>query len=73
METSVLKMIFDMQSNKTATINLSDPKSGLTRAEVMTAMGAIVDGSFITLNGLDVVSVKDAYIYTTNKITLPDD
>lgn len=71
--TSVLKMLFEMTGGKTVTINLADPKTGLMRNEVMTAMGAIVDGSVLIYNNLDVVSAKDAYIYTTNKVELPDE
>lgn len=69
----VLKMSFAMQGGKSLTMSLEDPKANLTRAEVMTAMNAIVDGSVITYNGLDVVNADKAYIYETNTVELPDD
>lgn len=71
--TSVLKMTWDLMGGGTITWNMPDPKVNLTRPEVVTAMNAVVDGTIIIKNGLEAVTMKDAYIYQTNKIEIPDE
>lgn len=72
--TSVLKMTWDLTGNNgTITWNLPDPKSGLTLDEARNVMNMVIDGQIIMKNGLDTSTIKDVYIYQTNRVELPDE
>ena len=47
-----LKMVFAVGDAKTATFSLAEPKDGLTKAEVQTALDEMVEKKAITVFGL---------------------
>lgn len=67
----VLKMIWETNSGKNFTVNLKDPSTTKATAEAIGNWmnGAVIDNVFL-VNGQGLNSVKDSYIYTTNKISL---
>ena len=46
-----LKMVFAVGDAKTATLSLAEPKDGLTKAEVQTALDEMVEKKAITVGG----------------------
>lgn len=71
--TRVLKMIFEnTRTGKTATWTLSDPASTITQMSVATVMNNMIVNEVIIVDtdtGTN-LEIKDAYIYTTEKIEL---
>lgn len=60
-----LSMTFKTAEGKIFTMNVDEPKDGLTEAEVRAVMDAVVaENAFNTSSG-DVVAVKSAEIVTT--------
>ncbi|WP_294159340.1 DUF2922 domain-containing protein [uncultured Selenomonas sp.] len=66
----VLKIVFDLKDDKTATYSLADPKDGLTKNEVQTATTAMLAKDFVLSGGTLATGVKDAYIQQNERIEL---
>ena len=69
--TSTLKTVLNLgDTGKTLTLSLPDPKDGLTRAEVDTAMAKAIDNDLISVNGNIASSIKKAYIHREEDVEL---
>lgn len=66
----VLKMLFTVESGKTCTFSIEDPKDGLTKAEVGGVMNEMITDEAILYNNSEATKIKDAYIYETNTVAL---
>ena len=66
----VLKMLFTVESGKTCTFSIEDPKTGLTKTEVDTVMNEMIEDQAILYNNSEATEIKDAYIYETNTVAL---
>ena len=66
----VLKIVFDLKDDKTATYSIPDPKDGLTKNEVQTAASAMIAKDFVLSGGTLAQNVKDAYIQQNERIEL---
>ena len=66
----VLKMTFLMEGKKTLTYSLADPKDGLTKAEVQTALDEMVEKKAITVGGAPITGVKEFYILSSERSEL---
>lgn len=58
-----LKMVFAVGDAKTTTLSLAEPKDGLTKAEVQTALDEMVAKQAIT-------GVKDFYVLSSERSEL---
>ena len=67
---STLKMQLSLDGDKTMTLSLLDPKSGLTRAEVTTCLQEIIDKQALVQNGAFPVAVKEIYIENVENVAL---
>lgn len=65
-----LKMIFQTEAGKTATLSLAEPKDGLTKAEVQTALDEMVEKKAITVGGAPITGVKDFYVLSSERSEL---
>lgn len=65
-----LKMIFQTEAGKTATLSLAEPKDGLTKAEVQTALDEMVGKKAITVGGAPITGVKDFYVLSSERSEL---
>ena len=65
-----LKMIFQTEAGKTATLSLAEPKDGLTKAEVQTALDEMVAKQAITVGGAPITGVKDFYVLSSERSEL---
>lgn len=68
--TRVLKMVFQLPGSKTMTWTLIDPVTGLTKTRVETGLNDMLAESMIEVNGVEPESIKELYIYETNKVDL---
>lgn len=68
--TSKLKIVFEMDDEKTHTISLLDPKENLSRTDVVTCGNLIISKEAIVKNNASPVSVKDAYIDKSERLEL---
>lgn len=65
--TDQLYMIFGLDNDKTYTLKLSDPKTGLTLTEVNQASEAMLTKEAIKVGGSAIIELKDAYEYKVTK------
>lgn len=65
-----LKMLFVIESGKTCTFSVDDPKNGLTKTEVDDVMNEMIEDRAILYNNSEATNIKDAYIYETNTVAL---
>lgn len=65
-----LKIVFEMDDEKTHTISLLDPKANLARTDVITCGNLIISKEAIVKNNASPVSVKDTYIDKQERIEL---
>ena len=65
-----LKMVFAVGDAKTATFSLAEPKDGLTKAEVQTALDEMVAKQAITVGGAPITGVKDFYVLSSERSEL---
>lgn len=62
-----LKLIFKTRKGSTTTFTLADPKPGITKGEIETAMQVVIDKNiFESVNG-DLVSLVSAKIVETEE------
>lgn len=61
-DSRTLKMVFDVDGSKSWTLSLADPKTGLTKSEVVMTANLIVEKEFFIASGLPVAALKDTYI-----------
>lgn len=70
---SSLKMVFNIGSTgKTHTLSIADPKTNLQKATVLAAANEIIAKSAIMVDETAVSTLKEAYIYTTERTELPE-
>ena len=65
-----LKMVFAVGDAKTATLSLAEPKDGLTKAEVQTALDEMVAKQAIMVGGAPITGVKDFYVLSSERSEL---
>lgn len=65
-----LKMVFAVGDAKTATLSLAEPKDGLTKAEVQTALDEMVAKQVIKVGGAAITGVKEFYILSSERSEL---
>lgn len=65
-----LKMVFAVGDAKTATLSLAEPKDGLTKAEVQTALDEMVAKGAIVVGGAPITGVKDFYVLSSERSEL---
>ena len=63
---STLKMIFNLDNQKTTTFSLADPKTGLTADEIRGVADDIVARKAFVVNDAFPASLKRAYIQDTS-------
>lgn len=69
-DTKKLSMIFTLDNGDELKYTLADPKDGLTKAEVDTAMQKMIDTQAIIKKGHKASAIKEAYITVTTQSTL---
>lgn len=67
---NTLKMIFEMDDEKSHTISLKNPKTGLTKAQVDTFANLVVTKEAISKNHAVPTRLKDSYIQKSERIEL---
>ena len=65
-----LKIVFTLKDQKTSTISIADPKDGLTKAEVQTAVDEMVAKDFLRVSGFAATGVKEFYIQSSDRVEL---
>ena len=65
-----LKMVFAVGDAKTTALSLAEPKDGLTKAEVQTALDEMVAKQAITVGGAAITGVKDFYVLSSERSEL---
>ena len=65
-----LKMVFAVGDAKTATLSLAEPKDGLTKAEVQTALDEMVAKQAITVGGAPITGVEDFCVLSSERSEL---
>lgn len=66
-----LKMIYKLgDTDKTVTWSIPDPKANLTKAAVLAASTEVIAKSAIKVDDDVASTLKDAYIYTTERTEL---
>ena len=61
----VLRMTFNNAAGKAVTITLSQPKAGLTAAEIETVMDQIITKNIFLTSGGELVSIRDIKVVDT--------
>ncbi len=61
----VLRMTFNNAAGKAVTITLSQPKVGLTAAEIETVMDQIITKNIFLTSGGELVSIRDIKVVDT--------
>lgn len=69
-DTKTLTMVFELDNEEQAKYALPDPKDGLTRTEVDTAMQKMIDSKAVMVKGHTASAIKEVYITTTTKTAL---
>lgn len=69
-DTKKLTMVFNLDNGDTFKYNLADPKEGLTKTEVDTAMQKMIDSEAILKDGHKAASIKESYITITSQDSL---
>ena len=67
-----LKLVFKNAAGKQVTLNIEEPKSGLTKAEIDTAMQAVIDNNVFNTSGGDLVEAVEGYLSTNTKNPIVD-
>jgi len=62
----VLELVFKGALGKNATLNVRDPKDGVTKADADKAMQAIIAANVIDSSAGDLASIKEARVRTTD-------
>ena len=60
-----LDLIFKNATGKKVVLNIEEPKSGLTKAEIDAAMQVIVDSNVFATSGGDIVEAVGGHLRTT--------
>lgn len=63
--TKILKIVWNLPDSKTVTWSVPNPKTTLTKTEVMNVAEEIVTKEIISVNGEVTLSVKETYITET--------
>ena len=59
-----LELVFKNAAGKKFTLNIEDPKSGVTKAEIDAAMQVVVDNNIFNTSGGDVVEAVEGHLRT---------
>ncbi|NMD99652.1 DUF2922 domain-containing protein [Selenomonas bovis] len=65
-----LKMIFQTEAGKTATLSLAEPKDGLTKAEVQTVVDEMVAKKAVVIGSAAATGVKEFYVQNSERVEL---
>ncbi len=68
--TKKLQMVFALADGKQLTYSLTDPKEGITKAEVEAAMNNMITNSIISKNGVTASTIAEMYVRTTENVEL---
>ena len=60
-----LDLIFKNAAGKKVTLNIEEPKAGVTKAEIDAAMQVIVDSNIFATTGGDIVEAVEGRLRTT--------
>ena len=60
-----LDLIFRNAAGKKVTLNIEEPKSGITKAEIDAAMQVVVDNNVFNTSGGDIVEAVQGRLRTT--------
>lgn len=66
-DTRKLTMVFTLDNGDDFKYNLAEPKDGLTKTEVDTAMQKMIDTQAIIKEGHKATAIKEAYITVTTQ------
>lgn len=66
----VLKMSLNLENGKKKTWTLEDPKTGLTKTEVETALNTAIQEDYFLVNNSEATSIDNYYIYETNTVNV---
>ena len=59
-----LELVFKNAAGKKVTLNIEEPKSGVTKAEIDAAMQVVVDNNIFNTSGGDVVEAVEGHLRT---------
>ena len=65
-----LRMTLALDSGKTLSMSLADPKDGLTKAEVTTCLQNVIDKKAMTAGGAYPVSIKEIAVQSVETTAL---
>ena len=65
-----LKMVFAVGDAKTTTLSLAEPKDGLTKAEVQTAVDEMVAKKAVVIGSAAATGVKEFYVQNAERVEL---
>ena len=68
--TKKLQMVFALEDGKKLTYSLSEPKDGITKAEVEAAMNSMITSNIVSKNGVAASTIAEAYVRTTENVEL---
>ena len=60
-----LDLIFKNAAGKKVTLNIEEPKSGVTKAEIDAAMQVVVENNIFNISGGDIVEAVQGRLRTT--------
>ena len=60
-----LDLVFRNAAGKKVTLNIEEPKNGVTKAEIDTAMQVVVDNNIFNTSGGDIVEAVQGRLRTT--------
>ena len=59
-----LDLVFRNAAGKKVTLNIEEPKTGVTKAEIDAAMGVVVDNNIFNTSGGDIVEAVEGRLRT---------
>ena len=65
-----LRMTFQLNGTKTLSLSLADPKDGLTKADVETAMNNMIGKKALLVSGESPIGIKEIVVRSTENIEL---
>ena len=68
--TNTLKIVFELDDEKTHTLSLKDPRDGLTKTQVNTFANLVIDKEAISKNNALPTKLKEAYIQKSERLEL---
>ena len=62
-----LELVFRNAAGKNVTLNIEEPKTGVTKAEIDTAMQVVVSNNVFNTSGGDIVDAVEGHLRTITK------